>query len=598
MGRLGIVITETFGGYKETYSKNKSSEWSPLVDDMRTYTPSSTSMRLIFLRFIASGTLVGIIRKIEERGDDNNAAWIFIPSDIAVPGQELVSVIDAVDAELKAPVADYQKIAGYFDKEYPESPVVGRSVSMNASELAIRYYESASPFVWSLKDILDSKYIYQPEYHNFKYVFLLNSKEMQNRLQGASVIADKPRLAESVKVEPFTKIDDFTPYINGIPFNKPIMAFMGDTIEVEWRRLQYKTIRKNFVVGEPKEAAFITQAEYLRFVDPDNVVVFDRSTHQLIRNARIHIQGKLLQETGVYIPEFQYSRADISVDHSEYEPLRLQGQNLNNTISLHLEPRMLSYKFRVQLKNGSNCDFTVQSNAMVTECPIMGYELSSGSRPKLDSINRLTYKKTGGTGLTKSIVTWLIILLVGVLAGAGIMFAIGKTTSLFKPKSVVSIVRYGTTESSEDETASDNAVRHIQLAVDYLDGHETWNKDEMEYFRYLKGLWDALDSWDFGKVLSSQYDGLTDSEKFSQLRDEIKKYNRDDFPDTYNTDGSKDIAHDKYLKALKRVSERLSGQTRSTAGRVNRTSAPQETKRSESDTPKSSSKNEVNQDEV
>ena len=183
MGRLGVVITETFGGYKEIFSRNKSSEWSSLVDDMRTYTPSSSSMRLIFLRFIPSGTLVGIVRKIEERGDDNNAAWIFVPSNIAVSGHELVNVIDAIDAELKAPVADYQKIAGYFDKEYPESPVVGRSVSLNASELAVRYYESASPFVWSLKDILDSKYIYQPEYHNFKYVFLLNSKEMQNRLQ-------------------------------------------------------------------------------------------------------------------------------------------------------------------------------------------------------------------------------------------------------------------------------------------------------------------------------------------------------------------------------------------------------------------------------
>ena len=250
MGRLGVVITETFGGYKETYNKNKSSEWSSLVDDVRIYTPSAISMRLILLRFTPEGTLVGVVRKIDDRGDDNNTAWIFVPSNISISGEELVRVIDAVDAELKAPVADYQKIAGYFDAEYPETPVMGRSVSANATKLAIRYYESASPFVWSLKDLLDSKNIYQPEYNGHKYIFLVNNMEMQNKLQGASVIVDKPELVESVRVEPLGLIDGFIPYVNGVPFNKQILAFMGDTIEVEWKKLQYKSISKSFVVGD------------------------------------------------------------------------------------------------------------------------------------------------------------------------------------------------------------------------------------------------------------------------------------------------------------------------------------------------------------
>ena len=576
MGRLGVVITETFGGYKEIYSKNKSSEWSSLVDDMRTYTPSSSSMRLIFLRFIPAGTLVGIVRKIEERGDDNNAAWIFVPSDIAVPGQELVSVIDAVDAELKAPVADYQKIAAHFDKEYSESPVVGRSVSLNASEMAVRFYGAASPFVWGLNDILDSKHLYQPEYHNLKYVFLLNNKEMQNRFLGVPVIAEKPKLTESVKVEPLEMIDGFIPYVNGVPFNKPILAFVGDTIEVEWKKLEYKTVRKSFVVGGPKEAAFIAQSEYLRFVDPAKVVVFDRSTRQQVKTARIHIQGKLLQETGVYIPEYQYCRADIYVEHTEYEPVRLQGQDLNKTISVSLESRMFSYKFRMTLKNGSNCDFAVQANTPITECPIKGYELATNSRPMLDTVNRLTYKAKGGAGFKSSIISWVIILLIGLLAGAGIMFAIGKTTSLFKSKSVVT-VRYGVHENTEkEEPASDNSEnsdRQLQLAIDYLDGNDIWNKDAMDQFKYLKGLWIALDSWGFDRVLGSQYDVLEASEQFSQLREEIRKCNRDRFVGTYNsaTNPSKDITYQNYINALKRVSERANSQPRQTAGtgRVN-----------------------------
>ena len=552
MGRLGVVITETFGGYKETYNKNKSSEWSSLVDDVRIYTPSAISMRLILLRFTPEGTLVGVVRKIDDRGDDNNTAWIFVPSNISISGEELVRVIDAVDAELKAPVADYQKIAGYFDAEYPETPVMGRSLSANATKLAIRYYESASPFVWSLKDLLDSKNIYQPEYNDHKYIFLVNNKEMQNKLQGASVIVDKPKLVESVRVEPLGLIDGFIPYVNGVPFNKQILAFMGDTIEVEWKKLQYKSISKSFVVGGQTDTALITQAEYLKFVDPANIVVFDRSTHQKVSDARICIQGKQLQESALYIPEFQYSRADIAVDHPEYESVRLQGKDLNTTISIHLEPRKFSYQFRLPLKNGRNVDVAVSWDTILTESPIAGYVLASGSRPKPNDVNRLVYKSKSASVVKSSLLTLLIALLVGLVAGAGIMFTIGKTTSLFEPNSAVSVVN---TEKEEDNKTNDE--RQLKAAIEYLDGNDVWNKKAMGNFKYLVGLWDALNSYRFDDVLGEKYNCLMDSEKFAELVDLIEANKKNEHHSNFITDQNDfNISYDRYKAAVKRSASR------------------------------------------
>ena len=554
MGRLGVVITETFGGYKEAYNKNKSSEWSSLVDDVRIYTPSTISMRLILLRFTPEGTLVGVVRKIDDRGDDNNTAWIFVPSNISISGEELVRVIDAVDAELKAPVADYKKIAGYFDVEYPESPVMGRSVSANATKLAIRYYEAASPFVWSLKDLLDSKYIYQPEYSDHKYIFLVNNKEMQNKLQGASVIGDKPSLVESVKVEPLGLVDGFIPYVNDMPFNKQILAFMGDTIEVEWKKLQYKPIRKSFVVGGQKDTALIAQAEYLKLVDPANIVVFDRSTHQKVSDARICIQGKQLQESALYIPEFQYNKADITVEHSEYESVRLQGKDLNTTISIHLEPRKFSYQFRLPLKNGRNVDVAVSWDTILTESPIAGYVLESGSRPKPNDVNRLVYKSKSASVVKSSLLTLLIALLVGLVAGAGIMFAIGKTTSLFEPKSAVSVVN--NEKDKPEKTTNDE--KQLQAAIEYLDGHDVWNKGGMDNFKYLKGLWIALDTYNFDEVLSEKYECLMDSEKFAELVELINANKKNEHHQNYtNRPGDSDISYDLYKKAVKRSDSKV-----------------------------------------
>jgi ribosomal protein S16 len=411
---------------------------------------------------------------------------------------------------------------------------------------------------------------------------------MQNRLQGAAVIAEKPRLSESVRVEPFETIDGFMPYVNGVPFNKPILAFSGETIQVEWRKTGYKDVTKSFVVGAQKETAYITQSEYLKFVDPDTIVIFDRSTRQQVRNARVHIQGRLLQETGLYIPEFQYNRADISIDHTEYESVRLQGQDLSKTISVSLEARMLSYKFRMQLKDGSNCDIVIQSSVPVKECPIKGYELASGNRPHPEFVNRLTYKK-GGNGSGKSIITWLIILIIGLLAGAGIMFALGKTTSLFEAKRVVP-VEYLPTNNSNNAGDAD---RQLNAAIEYLEENDVWEKSAMEKHLPLKGLWDALNTYDFENVLN-EYADLRESGKFGELIDLIED-NRGNFHrQNFTSAGDNTITLSKYKSAVTRSD---SSASKPAAKQTNRVNAQQGNKATGTPVPENSSSSNDNQDD-
>jgi hypothetical protein len=242
----------------------------------------------------------------------------------------------------------------------------------------------------------------------------------------------------------------------------------------------------------------------------------------------------------------------------------------------------------MQLKDGSNCDIVIQSSVPVKECPIKGYELASGNRPHPEFVNRLTYKK-GGNGSGKSIITWLIILIIGLLAGAGIMFALGKTTSLFEAKRVVP-VEYLPTNNSNNAGDAD---RQLNAAIEYLEENDVWEKSAMEKHLPLKGLWDALNTYDFENVLN-EYADLRESGKFGELIDLIED-NRGNFHrQNFTSAGDNTITLSKYKSAVTRSD---SSASKPAAKQTNRVNAQQGNKATGTPVPENSSSSNDNQDD-
>ena len=56
----------------------------------------------------------------------------------------------------------------------------------------------------------------------------------------------------------------------------------------------------------------------------------------------------------------------------------------------------------------------------------------------------------------------------------------------------------------------------LEAAILYLDSHETWNRDSMERYDDLKGLFDAMNDFRLSTVITD-YSGLTASKKFAKL---------------------------------------------------------------------------------
>lgn len=249
--------------------------------------------------------------------------------------------------------------------------------------------------------------------------------------------------------------------------------------------------------------------------------------------------------------------------------------------SANPETEMFAYNFRVKLENGEDLKFRVPSNVILMDSPLKGYKSANGTRPMLDTTNRLVYSP-----LDKSIWRRMLIfcgasLLVGLLIGAGVMFSIGKVSTIFDQNPGVPTVTEQEEQVVEEvaevketkeevapvEAKADSAKAEekpavepvkatavpdekVQAAVKYLEETPVWNRTAMEEHAALKGLWDALNTRSFRKILDKKYDCLNGSAKFKQLRTVAKQLTSKTWTSNYTSPGDEDITIDPYIKKL------------------------------------------------
>lgn len=252
--------------------------------------------------------------------------------------------------------------------------------------------------------------------------------------------------------------------------------------------------------------------------------------------------------------------------------------------SANPETEMFAYNFRVKLENGEDLKFRVPSNVIMMDSPLKGYKSANGTRPMLDTTNRLVYSPLDTTILRRMLILCGVSLLVGLIIGAGVMFSIGKVSTIFDQNPGAQTV---VTEQEEEQTVEEVAdVKEtkeevvapveakadsvkaeekpaaelvkvtavpdakVVAAVKYLEETPVWNKAAMEEHAPLKGLWDAINTRSFKKILDKKYDVLTGSAKFKQLRTVAKQLTSKTWTSNYTSPGDEDITIEPYIKKL------------------------------------------------
>lgn len=260
---------------------------------------------------------------------------------------------------------------------------------------------------------------------------------------------------------------------------------------------------------------------------------------------------------------------------------------------------IFAYDFQVKLENGDDLEFKVPSNVIMMESPLRGYRSASGSRPMLGSTNKLVYSPLDKAVLPRILLLCAASLIVGLIIGAGVMYAVGQSTNIFDKSPIVtpagqtdeaatqaqpetntkdteakSETKPTETKAAEETKAAD--VKPIEAkteskveekpveqpapvnvavlaAVKYLQENTVWNRTAMEEHAPLKGLWDILNTRSFRKLADKKYDCLLTSAKFKQLREVAKQLTSKSWSTNYTSPGDEDITIEPYIKKLENL---------------------------------------------
>lgn len=526
---LGLKIVRIKEGYQDLLEINGDPSWTKKVWDIRRDLPSGTNTEegktVLLLSGIDSGSIITIAACIEGRQNDCISAWVFVPTNIEISGKQLVDIIEETKKELVANERNDTKLRQLFERSYSACDATRTSIVSSGEKYAYRKYGRGSGY--ELYELLNNPD--QSDYRPFKGVFLIDNT-LGISCEGTELTART--LREFVKVKPVSSIHGFEAFIGNNPIDKPMFLPEGDEVTITWKRSGYKSIEKKWIVRNGQQVPGISEPDYKILVPYDIFIVRDQLTGESIKHHRVKVNNSVITE-GYQLPvsEAMASNCPVTVEADGYSPKSKVCNLSSEQLYFTLEKEIISYDFKIELLYDDNryADLHVETNVKLNgRSPIEGYH----RYPHNDSY--LYYKPFGKKQKLFAGLTLLVALLLGVCGGLYLASLLKKPQT--QDQGIVT--SYGTAGNQPGKDANLNKPENngsvMSKVTDYLDNHEKWNRNEMERFPEISGLWDDINNRDFERILIHE-EQLKASSKFKELVQAVKDNQNKSFPQAYIT---------------------------------------------------------------
>lgn len=583
--KLGLLVQITSEGHgTDVFSFNKDEAWAKYASDVRTFIKSFPSRReleergkntnlsfdeseksVIFLRFLGHlGYFICLVKARPEgsgRPNDNTAAWIYVPSDVMLSGQEAVSIINEVEVRISGRYRiDKDSLQELFTKDHATSNIIPAVTNITSNEegFGARYYGKGTEY--ELYELLGNG-LAQHVYNKYRAIFLLNNDD--GLCFDGEVIKDSLK-PSSVIYPPETK-DGFIPFLDGTQFITPVEKILGDTLKFKWCKDGYQEIVKECVVrsnvsnNAPIEFNF-SDSEKKWGVRREHFHVYCEQKE--IVKCSITVEGQPLKDI-VWVSESK-RKTGIKVDVS------CEGyKDFHDTVELSgkiiIPMSRITYKYRFAIpihidnKNIGEQIVTVESQYKIKKSPIEGYDISKdyfleGER----NVNILKYDNVFNSikHFAYGFITCVaIIFIFGIYStwddwdfrwGIPPFRAVDKSTKII-----------------ENDPVEENKVNNDSInAITYLDNNDVWRKDSLENNPFTNELFDDLNYYKIDK-LNEKY-RLAKSEKFNSILkaiDECKNKDIELSDGQYTTDSIIDL--NEYIKKFRCKEEDTKNETQS-----------------------------------
>lgn len=540
MNKLGFAIKIANEGVRSIIECNKG-EWSNKVVDIREYLKffsglQGTSNAVMFMSFDKSGCFLTLLRSIPGRLGDFLSAWIYIPNSIKIETEYIESTIKFVKGLLsESNLSDKrQEIEDFFAKGYPKKEIIVTNQPCG-NRYAFRYVGGD----YTLSEILDGGY--QKYYSEYKAIFLLDKNGdvcIADGMKGILVdLTDRP--IKKICVVKAPSQTDLASLGRGVSIVYNNKLFVNSLFE-KGTKLQLFLNRDGF---EPIPLPLIEIENELQTIPLDlsyrdkwkkkiscnTFRVVDLEGNDIEEVVTIKVNGKDLYQT-VLLPEKECLNVKVDVKADGYEECS-QYCNLSDKreIKIYLRRAKQSHRYFIKMSNGKVAEMTLSADKLPRKTPLKWYYV--------DKVN----KRSEPTMEPCPLIAILISLLV---TGAIIGFVIcwlwfnvissGRTTETSTETAVETVEKEPTTPAEQSP------------GREYLEKNAVWKKSEMEAIPDLKGLFDALNTYNKEKINElcegKEFGGRMDTIIFTLTK--IKRK----LPDSYDKDGA--INFKNYIKKL------------------------------------------------
>lgn len=531
-----------------------------------------------FMTFGQDGTYYVWARYSSTRGcSDSVSKWIYIPNGVKISGK------DILDLERKAKDETQTKVLEkLFATEFPYEPA-GNAIpvtNVNGKEkYAVRYYDTED----QLADIIGEKR-FQQYYSDYKVIFLID-RQSGIKVREDAVIKDitDRTMEELITVFPPYPIDierkfglNVKLYRGDVCLTKDTEdtgfdAYKGESIDVTAKREGFKDIECKIKACENKQCCKFEGEEVFTwsklitknfFQVDDGKNNPDGKVNIPLEELNIYINGQLIEEKGVTLPEEKCKKCTIVVEEikdkknkysektSRYKPFKEEEANIlhaEGKYQIHLEKKSNSYAYRIQLSNNEEAKMVISSKhgGLDRNAPFHAYVVdpnsnSKGSKEMLLVFNSFYLLKLIMIGFGIGVVVASIVFFT--------LFYHGKVDNT-SPNPSPGVVDSDSVYKKEPYSEAYS----LDAAIKYLDSHKSWNRDSMERYDDLKGLFDAMNDFRLSTVIDD-YSRLKKSKNYATLVKTAQKNIRNGWnPNTgthnpqYNQVGDKEISYTNYI---------------------------------------------------
>ena len=538
MGRkIGFAINSIQGGAGEPWTTGlDDKKWTKGVVDPRELLrfwdiPEDKCIK--FMTFGQEGTYYVWANNSSTRGgSDSLSKWIYIPNGVKISGKEILEYESKAKEEERSEVLE-KLFATEFHCE-SDGNSIHVANSNDKKKYAVRYYDTED----QLADIIGEKR-FQQYYSDFKVIFLIDRQSGIKVREGAVIddLTDRTMEERIVVSRPYS--DDIEKKFGLVPElflgdepltdDREFPAYKGQLIDIVAKREGFDNIPCKIMAGEDKKRCSFESPEkciWNKLITKNFFQVDDGENNPdgniPLEELDIYINGHLIKEEGVTLTEKQGEDCTIEVKDKKkaprYELFKEEHAYIFLTegkkFPIHLEKKSNSYAYRIQLSNKEVVKLAINSKKddFNEKAPFCGYVVdtdpfSMRSKEKMLVLNSFYLLKLIMIGFGIGVVVASLVFFT--LFYSGMADNTATSPEVANKDSVV-------TAPVEVDNYS------LEAAIRYLDNNKKWNRDSMERYDDLKGLFDAMNEFRLSTVIDS-YCQLSTSTKYATLVETAKK---------------------------------------------------------------------------